>query len=82
MPAATTSGGEELEAETALLVRRSDLPVPRTHPARSFFGGLPKLPAEFDWPRAARWLRRRRKLAIQLADNHAGHPFGAQSRAG
>jgi uncharacterized protein YwqG len=54
MPAATTSKREELEAgaRTALLVRRTDLPVPRTHPARSFFGGLPKLPAAFDWPRA------------------------------
>jgi uncharacterized protein YwqG len=54
LPASTTSKREELEAaaQTALLVRRTDLPVPRTHPARSFFGGLPKLPAEFDWPRA------------------------------
>ncbi|UPK27585.1 DUF1963 domain-containing protein [Bradyrhizobium sp. 195] len=43
---------DEIE-ETALpavLVRRSDLPVPLTHPARSFFGGLPKLPPQFDWP--------------------------------
>ena len=45
---------EELEAgaRTALVVRRTDLPVPRSYPARSFFGGLPKLPAELDWPRA------------------------------
>jgi uncharacterized protein YwqG len=45
---------EELEAgaRTALLVRRTNLPVQSTHPARSFFGGLPKLPAEFDWPHA------------------------------
>ncbi len=45
---------EELEAgaRTALLVRRTDLPVPRTHRARSFFGGLPKLPTKFEWPRA------------------------------
>ena len=45
---------DELE-ETALpavLVRRSDLPVPLTHPARSFFGGLPKLPPQFEWPTA------------------------------
>lgn len=45
---------DEIE-ETALpavLVRRSDLPVPIAHPARSFFGGLPKLPPQFDWPTA------------------------------
>ncbi|WP_440642722.1 DUF1963 domain-containing protein [Bradyrhizobium sp. PUT101] len=45
---------DEIE-ETALpavLVRRSDLPVPLAHPARSFFGGLPKLPPKFDWPTA------------------------------
>ena len=44
---------EELEAgaRTAVLVRRSDLPTPLAHPARSYFGGLPKIPAEYDWPR-------------------------------
>ncbi|QDP23541.1 DUF1963 domain-containing protein [Bradyrhizobium cosmicum] len=45
---------EELE-ETALpavLVRRSDLPVPFVHPGSSFFGGLPRLPPQFEWPRA------------------------------
>lgn len=45
---------DEIE-ETALpavLVRRSDLPVPLTHPARSFFGGLPKLPPQLEWPTA------------------------------
>lgn len=45
---------DEIE-ETALpavLVRRSDLPVPLTHPARSFFGGLPRLPPQFEWPTA------------------------------
>ncbi|TFV74663.1 DUF1963 domain-containing protein [Bradyrhizobium frederickii] len=43
---------DELEetALPAMLVRRSDLPVPLAHPARSFFGGLPKLPPRFDWP--------------------------------
>lgn len=48
----TRSERDELE-ETALpavLVRRSDLPVPLTHPARSFFGGLPRLPPQFEWP--------------------------------
>ncbi|WP_298885937.1 DUF1963 domain-containing protein [uncultured Bradyrhizobium sp.] len=34
----------------AILVRRSDLPVPLAHPARSFFGGLPKLPPQLEWP--------------------------------
>jgi uncharacterized protein YwqG len=43
---------DDLETATAVLVRRSDLPVGPAHPARSFFGGLPKLPAEIDWPRA------------------------------
>jgi hypothetical protein len=49
-----TSEAEELEgsARTAVLVRRSDLPVPLEHPARSFFGGLPKMPPEFAWPKA------------------------------
>jgi Domain of unknown function (DUF1963) len=45
---------DELE-ETALpavLVRRNDLPVPFAHPARSFFGGLPRLPPQFAWPKA------------------------------
>jgi uncharacterized protein YwqG len=45
---------DEIE-ETALpavLVRRSDLPVPLPHPARSFFGGLPRLPPQLDWPTA------------------------------
>ena len=45
---------DELE-ETALpavLVRRSDLPVPLTNPARSFFGGLPRLPPQLEWPTA------------------------------
>ncbi|WP_349630520.1 DUF1963 domain-containing protein [Bradyrhizobium iriomotense] len=42
----------EQTARPAVLVRRSDLPVPLTYPARSFFGGLPKLPPQFDWPTA------------------------------
>lgn len=45
---------DELE-ETALpavFVRRSDLPVPLADPARSFFGGLPKLPPQLEWPTA------------------------------
>ncbi|MGY0570032.1 DUF1963 domain-containing protein [Bradyrhizobium sp. RDM12] len=45
---------DELE-ETALpavLVRRSDLPVPLMDTARSFFGGLPRLPPQFEWPTA------------------------------
>ena len=45
---------DELEesALPAVLVRRSDLPVPLTHPARSFFGGLPRLPPQLEWPTA------------------------------
>lgn len=45
---------EELEesALPAVLVRRSDLPVALTHPARSFIGGLPRLPPELEWPTA------------------------------
>ncbi|MFT4118997.1 DUF1963 domain-containing protein [Bradyrhizobium sp.] len=45
---------DEIEetARPAVLVRRSDLPVPLSHPARSFFGGLPKLPPQFEWPKA------------------------------
>jgi uncharacterized protein YwqG len=43
---------EELEAQAqcAVLVRRSDFPSPLSHPARSYFGGLPRLPVELDWP--------------------------------
>ena len=50
----TETEKEQLEAtaRNAALVRRSDLPVPLAHPARSFFGGLPNLPPEFEWPRA------------------------------
>jgi len=51
----TRSSGEkrfEAGARTALLIRRSDLPVPLEHPALSYLGGLPKLPPDFDWPRA------------------------------
>lgn len=45
---------DELEetARPAVLVRRSDLPVPLKHPARSFFGGLPRLPPQLEWPTA------------------------------
>lgn len=42
----------EETALPAVLVRRSDLPVPLAHLARSFFGGLPKLPPQLDWPTA------------------------------
>lgn len=42
----------EADARMAVLVRRSDLPVPLQHPALSYFGGLPKLPPEFEWPQA------------------------------
>jgi uncharacterized protein YwqG len=53
MPESATPETEELGADvTAVLVRRSDLPAPLAHPARSFFGGLPKLPPEVDWPQA------------------------------
>src|SRR5262249_38071922 len=50
----TAAEEEELEAEarSAAIVRRTDLPVPLAHPARSFFGGLPKLHPVFDWPTA------------------------------
>lgn len=34
----------------AVILRRAGLPVPRNHPARSFFGGLPRLPPELSWP--------------------------------
>jgi len=34
----------------AVILRRSAWPVPGKHPARSFFGGLPRLPPELSWP--------------------------------
>ncbi|GFE84845.1 hypothetical protein GCM10011487_68450 [Steroidobacter agaridevorans] len=34
----------------AVILRRSGLPVRGNHPARSFFGGLPRLPPELSWP--------------------------------
>jgi uncharacterized protein YwqG len=45
---------EEIEktGRPAVLVRRTDLPVPLAHHARSFLGGLPRLPPELAWPRA------------------------------
>jgi uncharacterized protein YwqG len=41
----------QAEARTAVLLRRTDLPVSLGHPALSYLGGLPKLPTDFDWPR-------------------------------
>jgi uncharacterized protein YwqG len=53
MAGSATPETEELGPDiAAVLVRRSDLPVRLAHPARSFFGGLPKLPPEVEWPRA------------------------------
>lgn len=51
-PPAPASGPKFLEAQMrpAVILRRSGLPVPRNHPARSFFGGLPRLPPELAWP--------------------------------
>lgn len=37
-------------ARPAIFLRRASLPVPLDHPARSYFGGLPRLPAELAWP--------------------------------
>jgi hypothetical protein len=37
-------------AQPAIYVHRSDLAVPLDHPARSYLGGLPRLPAEMPWP--------------------------------
>jgi hypothetical protein len=34
----------------AVFLRRTGLPVPLEHPAGSYFGGLPKLPAHLAWP--------------------------------
>jgi hypothetical protein len=42
----------EAKARSAALVRRSRLPVPLAHTARSSFGELPKPPPEFEWPQA------------------------------
>lgn len=47
-----TDDREELEAHArmAVLVTRSDLPAPAADRTRSFFGGLPQLPDNVDWP--------------------------------
>lgn len=37
-------------ARPAILVRRTDLPVPLDHPSRSYIGGLPRLPPDMAWP--------------------------------
>ena len=37
-------------ARPAIFLRRASLPVPLDHPARSYFGGLPRLPPELAWP--------------------------------
>lgn len=51
-PSMPASGPRFLEPRMrpAVILRRSGLPVPRNHPARSFFGGLPRLPPELSWP--------------------------------
>jgi len=51
-PPESASGPSFLEPRMrpAVSLRRSGLPVPRNHPARSFFGGLPRLPPELSWP--------------------------------
>jgi hypothetical protein len=40
----------ERTARSALFLQRTGLPVPLDHPARSYFGGLPKLPEHLAWP--------------------------------
>jgi hypothetical protein len=37
-------------ARPAVFVHRTDLAVPLDHPARSYLGGLPRLPTEMPWP--------------------------------
>lgn len=37
-------------ARPAIFLRRASLPVPLDHPARSYFGGLPRMPTELAWP--------------------------------
>lgn len=43
---------DELEkvGRRAVLLRRTGLPVPGSHDARSFIGGLPRLPPHLEWP--------------------------------
>src|SRR5688572_9529089 len=45
-------GGEEKSPRHAIILRRSALPVPEDHTARSFIGGLPRMPVGFEWPSA------------------------------
>jgi hypothetical protein len=61
---AIEKGQLEAGARTAVLVRRSDLPVPFAHGARSFFGGLPKLPPKFDWPRSEVTAEKKETVAL------------------
>jgi hypothetical protein len=44
-------------AKPAILVRRTDLPVPLDHPSRSYIGGLPRLPTELAWPTIEKYER-------------------------
>lgn len=37
-------------ARPAIFLRRASLPAPLDDPGRSYFGGLPRLPAELAWP--------------------------------
>lgn len=49
-PPAPPAPTEPAATRPALYVSRTGLPVPLSHPARSYFGGLPKLPPTLAWP--------------------------------
>jgi len=58
-------------ARRAVFLQRTGLPVPLAHPARSYFGGLPRLPKRLAWPRVA-------GRGKDAAENHRALLFIAQ----
>ena len=56
-PRLPTAGEILATAKPAILLHRSTLPVPLDHPARSYLGGLPRLPAELAWPEIEKYER-------------------------
>jgi hypothetical protein len=48
--ATATAQSAEEETRLAVLLVRGSLPIPEDTPAKSYLGGLPRMPAHFEWP--------------------------------
>lgn len=67
-PPAPPAPTEPAETRPALYLSRTGLPVPLNHPARSYFGGLPKLPPTLAWPEQSKGDRNVAYLFIAQID--------------